>query len=152
MPPRTLPVRRTSTHCTTGSLPITVHARRVFPMAPVSEYAVLDFRDRIFTAPLRRRLLAFARTLAVHVALRVQPLSCSSIPLPSPLPPGPSRRPPCLGLDQCPLVPALAVLDGEKARELAADHEEQQHADDNQDDAFQGSWFREGILARAIFA
>ena len=37
MPARKLPVRRTSTHWTTGSVPITVHARRVLPVAPDSE-------------------------------------------------------------------------------------------------------------------
>jgi hypothetical protein len=36
MPFKKFPVRLTSTHCTTGSFPITVHPTLVFPLAPVS--------------------------------------------------------------------------------------------------------------------
>src|SRR6476620_5220961 len=85
-PLRKLPLRRTSMHWTTGSLPITVQASRVSPLPPVGEYAVDDFSDRIFTAPARRRrgLLAFARTAATQAGRLLQPSSWESIAATSP--------------------------------------------------------------------
>src|SRR5438270_3827234 len=86
MPLRKFPVRRTCTHWTTGSFPITVHASRVLPEALVKEYAVDDLIDRIFTAPARRRrgLLAFARTTATQEGRSRHPLSWASMPATSP--------------------------------------------------------------------
>jgi hypothetical protein len=79
-----LPVRRTSTHWTTGGVPITVQARRVVPVEPLSEYAVLEFSDRILTAPDLRSLLASACTVATHDGLALQPLNFASMPFTSP--------------------------------------------------------------------
>ena len=49
----TLPVRDTVTHWTTGSRPVTFHAIRVNPVAPVSVYAVAEESARISTVPGR---------------------------------------------------------------------------------------------------
>ncbi len=85
IPSMKLPLRCTLTHCTTGSLPITVQANRVVPVALVGEWAIVDFSDRIFTAPGLRRLFAFSRAPATHAGLRRQPASFRTIPSTSPL-------------------------------------------------------------------
>ncbi len=132
MPVRKLPVRRTSTHCTTGSVPITVHARRVRPVAPPSEYAVGEVelqdlhRARAQQAPVvqarrhfphARRALAAAAQVGehrAHVSLRLR-------------------------LDQRLVGVAFLVLNRQEPRQHAADREEQEHGRCDQDDAFQNS-------------
>jgi hypothetical protein len=127
IPVSALPVRRTATHCTTGEWPITVQARRVVPAAPVSEYAVGDFSERIFASPGPRSLLAYdrhaRRALATAAELVEHRIDVAAQ----------------LRVQQRPLVVAFDVLHRQKARQRAADRQEQQHADDDQDDPFQKS-------------
>lgn len=84
MPVKKFPLRRTLKHCTTGSVPITVHASRVVPVELKSEWEFVDFTDRIFGEPGLRRLFAFACAIATHAGLSRQPWRFRTIAFASP--------------------------------------------------------------------
>ena len=125
IPVRKLPVRSTCTHCTTGSVPITVQASRVVPASAVSVSGGRRFEVEDLDAPGPPHTRVGVDLAQTGHARR--PLSAAADVG------GHSRDVAArLRLDQGQVFVAFEVLDREETRQDGADRKEHDHPADHQ--------------------